>query len=62
MDVGGLVNVIPVLGLTMGMTLRVRTADGCWKLILRLLVTPECTNELVDAGDKEMDGATCWTG
>lgn len=32
-DVGGLVRVIPVLGLTMGMTLRVRAADGCWKPI-----------------------------
>lgn len=33
MDVGGLVKVMPVLGLTMGMTLRVRDADGCWKFI-----------------------------
>jgi hypothetical protein len=30
-DVGGLVKVMPVLGLTIGITLRVRTADGCWK-------------------------------
>lgn len=33
MDVGGLDKVIPVLGLTIGMTLRVRAADGCWKFI-----------------------------
>lgn len=32
MEVGGLVKVIPVLGLTIGMTLRVRDAEGCWKL------------------------------
>ena len=30
-EVGGLVKVMPVLGLTIGITLRVRTAEGCWK-------------------------------
>lgn len=30
MDVGGLVSVTPVLGLTIGITLRVRDAVGCW--------------------------------
>jgi hypothetical protein len=29
MDVGGLDKVTPVLGLTIGMPLRTRTADGC---------------------------------
>ena len=44
MEVGGLVKVIPVAGLTIGITLRVLAEDDCWKFIWAgLPVTPEWT-------------------
>lgn len=55
--------VIPVVGLTMGMTLRVRLAAGWLKLIwLGLAATLAWTKALVEAGEREMAGVTCCTG
>ena len=59
--------VIPVVGLMMGMTLRVRLAAGWLKLTLlglaaTLAPTLVWTKALVEAGEREMAGVTCCTG
>jgi len=67
MDCGGLATRMPVLGLTMGMALRVRSAEGWWIFICWALVDwkpVEGWYELPEA-DSEKDGVTwrCgWTG
>lgn len=59
--------VIPVVGLMMGMTLRVRLAAGWLKLTwlglaATLAPTLAWTKALVEAGEREMAGVTCCTG